>query len=96
MRPAPRRGAIVRGGFARRVAHPLEPAVGQHPIAPPFLAAPALRVFDPGDGAVRRFEVEALVGIDHLEGSGMRAIDHQVQMDVIGIDMQAVNGLMPG
>jgi len=65
-----------------------------HPVAAVVLALPALRMLDAGDRPVRRLDVEALVGLDHLERLGMDAIDGQMQVQVVGVGVQAVDGLV--
>lgn len=74
----------------------LESPVGLHPIAPTHLPPPALDVLDAGHRPVQRLQVEALVDLDRLAGDRMHSIHHHMQMHVVGVDVQAVEGLMAG
>ena len=71
-----------------RSTHELELAaalLGLDDIPPMRLALPALLVLDTGNGPVRGLDVEALVGLDNLEGVGVDAVDGQVQVQVVGV-----------
>ena len=59
-----------------------------------MLTLPALRVLNPGNGLVRHFDIKAPVNLDNLELFRMHTVDGDVQMDIVRIFVQAVDGLV--
>ena len=87
---------VGRRGVQRRAPVSSERPVGLHPIAPARLPPPALDVLDAGHRLVQRLQVEALVDLDRLAGDRLHPVDHQVQMRIVGVGVQAVKHLVAG
>jgi hypothetical protein len=66
----------------------------QHLIAPVLLTLPPLRVLDTGNRLVRHFDIKPRCNLDNLEGFRMHPVDGDVQMDIVRIFVQAVDGLV--
>jgi hypothetical protein len=59
-----------------------------------LLTLPALRVLDSGYRLVRQFNIKTPVDLDNLERFRMHAVDGDVQVDIVRIFVQAIDGLM--
>jgi hypothetical protein len=59
-----------------------------------LLTLPALRVLDSCYRPVCQFNIKTTVDLDNLERFGMHAVDGDVQVDIVRIFVQAVDGLV--
>ena len=73
---------------------PCDLAILQHLIASGLLPLPALRLFDPGNGAMGGFQIEPMIDFYGPVRVRVNPIDGNMQMDVIGIAMQRIECLM--
>ena len=80
--------------LARVVVLPAQLTVLQHLVASVLLTLPTLIMFNAGYRPVRDFNVKAPVNLNALEGIGMHTIDDDMQMQVIRVLVQGIDGLV--
>ncbi len=97
-RRAPRSPAPGRTGCRSLCATTLGPLDVAHPVRAseqrPVFALPALALLDPGDRPVGDLVVEAVVDGDELLGVGVDAVDGEVEVAVLGVAVERVDGLV--
>ena len=73
---------------------PAQLAVFQYLVASVLLTPPALGVFDAGYRFMGGFDVKTLIRFDDFQRIRMHPVDDQVQMQIIGVGMKSIDGLM--
>ena len=58
--------------------------------------SPSLFVLDAGDGPMHRLQAEALVSLDHLVGLRVDPVHGEVEVDVVGVLVNAEDALLSG